>query len=243
MDSPGRVPGFLIRSAMDFAISVSPDLKALTKSLSQIEKQQLPFTIAQTLTAVAKIAQGEEKAAMSEVFDRPTPFTVNSVAVKGARKSDLEARVFIKDIAAAYLEPYEFGGNHKLIGRGKTWLNPKDRALLNQYGNFNKSALQRLEARPDVFVGTIKTKRGEQIGGVWQRPQNAKVVRRAGKRGVAVRGANTTGHLKLLIRFGDEMPVRRHLEFGERAFEVVDANFAREFDKAMAKALATAKLG
>lgn len=225
-----------------FAISVSADLQRLTKSLGQLEKQQLPFAIAQTLTAVAKIAQAEEKAAMPEVFDRPTPFTINSVAVKGARKTDLEARVFIKDIAAAYLEPYEFGGNHKLIGRGKTWLNPKDRTLLNQYGNLNKSAMQRLEARPDVFVGTIKTKSGEQIGGVWQRPQNAKVIKRAGKRGVAVRGANTTGHLKLLVRFGDAMPVKRHLEFGERAFEAVDANFDREFEKAMAKALATAKL-
>ncbi|WP_434715498.1 hypothetical protein [Paraburkholderia sp. A3RO-2L] len=227
---------------MAFAISVAADLKALTKSLTQLEKQQLPFAIAQTLTAVAKIAQAGEKAAMPEVFDRPTPFTVNSVAVKGARKSDLEARVFIKDIAAAYLEPYEFGGNHKLIGRGKTWLNPKDRTLLNQFGNLNKSAMQRLESRSDVFVGTIKTKNGEQIGGVWQRPQNAKVIKRAGRRGVALRGANTTGHLRLLIRFGDAMPVRRHLEFGERAFEAVDENFAREFDKAMAKALASAKL-
>jgi hypothetical protein len=227
---------------MAFAIDVSADLKALTKSLSLLEQQQLPFAIAQALTSVARIAQAEEKAAMPEVFDRPTPFTVNSVAVKSARKSDLEARVFIKDIAAAYLEPYEFGGNHKLIGRGKTWLNPKDRTLLNQYGNLSRTALQRLEARPDVFVGSIKTKSGEQIGGVWQRPQNAKVIKRAGKRGVAVRGANTTGHLRLLIRFGDATPVRRHLEFGERAFEAVDANFAREFDKAMAKALATAKL-
>jgi hypothetical protein len=225
-----------------FAISVSADLQKLTKSLSQLEKQQLPFAIAQTLTAVAKIAQAEEKAAMPEVFDRPTPFTINSVAVKGARKTDLEARVFIKDIAAAYLEPYEFGGNHTLIGRGKTWLNPKDKTLLNQYGNFSKSATQRLESRPDVFVGTIKTKSGDQIGGVWQRPQNAKVIKRSGKRGVAIRGANTTGHLKLLIRFGDAIPVRRHLEFGERALESVDANFASEFDKAMAKAVVTAKL-
>ncbi|MFP3428751.1 hypothetical protein SB781_03275 [Paraburkholderia sp. SIMBA_061] len=179
---------------------------------------------------------------MPEVFDRPTPFTINSVAVKGARKTDLEARVFIKDIAAAYLEPYEFGGNHKLIGRGKTWLNPKDRTLLNQYGNFSKSALQRLESRPDVFVGTIKTKSGDSIGGVWQRPQNAKVIKRTGKRGVAIRGVNTTGHLKLLVRFGDALPVKRHLEFGDRALESVDANFDGEFEKAMAKALATAKL-
>ncbi|AOK33951.1 hypothetical protein WL90_06605 [Burkholderia cenocepacia] len=225
-----------------FAISVDTDVRALTKSLTRLQKDQLPFAISQAITATAKIAQGAEKAALPEVFDRPTPFTINSVAVKGARKSELEARVFVKDIAAAYLEPYEFGGDHKLIGRGKTWLNPKDRSLLNQYGNFSRNALQRLEARPDVFVGTVKTKSGESIGGVWQRPANVKAVKRSGKRGVALRGVNKSDHLKLLIRFGDATPVKRHLEFGERAFEVVDEHFADEFEKAMARAIATAKL-
>jgi hypothetical protein len=228
--------------AASFAISVSPDLKALTKSLSTLEKQQLPFAISQALTSVAKLAQAAEKQAMPEVFDRPTPFTINSVAVKGARKSDLEARVFVKDIAAAYLAPYEFGGNHKLIGQGKTWLNPKDKALLNQYGNFSKGALQRLEGRPDIFVGSVKTKSGQSIGGVWQRPTDVKMIKRSGKRGVALRGVNKTGYLKLLVRFGDERPVKQHLEFGERAFEIVDEHFPREFDKAMAKAIATAKV-
>lgn len=225
-----------------FAISVDADVRALTKSLTRLQKDQLPFAISQALTATAKLAQGAEKAALPEVFDRPTPFTINSVSVKGARKSDLEARVFVKDIAAAYLEPYEFGGDHKLIGRGKTWLNPKDKALLNQYGNFSRNALQRLEARPDVFVGTIKTKSGESIGGVWQRPANIKAIKRSGKRGVALRGVNKSDHLKLLIRFGDATPVKRHLEFGGRAFEVVDEHFDREFEKAMARAIATAKL-
>jgi hypothetical protein len=93
-----------------------------------------------------------------------------------------------------------------------------------------------------VFVGTIKTKSGESIGGVWQRPTNVKAIKRSGKRGVALRGINKTDHLKLLVRFGDAQPVKRHLEFGERAFEVVDEHFAREFDKAMARAMATAKL-
>lgn len=225
-----------------FAISVDADVRALSKSLTRLQKDHLPFAISQALTATAKLAQGAEKAALPEVFDRPTPFTINSVAVKGARKSDLEARVFVKDIAAAYLEPYEFGGVHKLIGRGKTWLNPKDKTLLNQYGNFSRNALQRLEARPDVFVGTVKTKSGESIGGVWQRPTNVKAVKRSGKRGVALRGVNKSDHLKLLIRFGDAEPVRQHLEFGERAFEVADEHFGREFERAMARAIATAKL-
>ncbi|WP_434663488.1 hypothetical protein P5W99_24470 [Paraburkholderia sp. A3BS-1L] len=224
-----------------FQISVADDIKKLRKSLIDLEKQQLPFATAKALTAVAKNAQAAEKEVMPEVFDRPTPFTVNSVAVKGARKSDLEARVFIKDIAAAYLEPFEFGGNHKLLGSGRTWLNPKDKTLLNQYGNFSKTALKRLQARPDIFIGNVKTSSGETIGGVWRRPPSARVTKVRGKRGSVVQGS-PRGHLKLLVRFGDARPVRQHMEFGERAFEVVDATFEREFETAMREAIATAKL-
>ncbi|WP_321810084.1 hypothetical protein [Burkholderia sp. BCC1985] len=225
-----------------FDISVGDDIARLRRSLTALERDQLPFATAIALTAVAKKAQAAEKDAMPEVFDRPTPFTVNSVAVKGARKSDLEARVFVKDIAAAYLAPYEFGGDHKLLGSGKTWLNPKDKSLLNQYGNFSKTALKRLQARPDVFIGSIKTSSGETIGGVWQRPPSVRVTKVRGRRGAVVRTADPRGHLKLLIRFGDARPVRQHLEFGERAFEIVDETFESEFDLAMRQAIATAKL-
>lgn len=224
-----------------FKISVSDDIAKLRKSLTDLEKRQLPFATANALTALAKNAQAAEKEAMPEVFDRPTPFTVNSVAVRGARKSNLEARVFIKDIAAAYLEPFEFGGNHKLLGSGRTWLNPKDKAQLNQYGNFSKTALKRLQARPDIFIGNIKTSSGETIGGVWRRPPSARVTKVRGKRGSVVQGS-PRGHLKLLVRFGDARPVKQHLEFGERAFEVVNDTFEREFEVAMNQAIATAKL-
>ncbi|WP_175867874.1 hypothetical protein [Burkholderia diffusa] len=224
-----------------FKISVADDIAKIRKSLTDLEKRQLPFATANALTALAKNAQAAEKEAMPEVFDRPTPFTVNSVAVRGARKSNLEARVFIKDIAAAYLEPFEFGGNHKLLGSGRTWLNPKDKTQLNQYGNFSKTALKRLQARPDIFIGNIKTSSGETIGGVWRRPPSARVTKVKGKRGSVVQGS-PRGHLKLLVRFGDARPVKQLLEFGERAFEVVNDTFEREFEVAMNQAIATAKL-
>lgn len=224
-----------------FSISVRADFQAAARGLSALERKQLPFATATALTSLAKLAQAAEKKALPQIFDRPTPFTVNSIGVKGARKASLVATVFVKDIAAAYLAPFEFGGPHKLIGSGRTWLNPKDKALLNQYGNFSKSAIDRLKARPDVFVGTVHTRNGEQIGGVWQRPAPTKIINTPGKRGTKLRGANKTGHLKLLVRFGDAMPVKQHLNFGKRSEATVKANAAAEFAKALAKALATAK--
>lgn len=225
--------------AAPFTISVASNIAAVSRALSDVERKQLPFAIAQTITAVARLAAKAEKDAMPKIFDRPTPFTVNSVAVKGATKSNPEAIVYIKDIAASYLAPYEFGGTHKLIGSGRTWLNPKDRSLLNKYGNLSTTTLNRLKGRPDIFVGTIKTRSGESIGGVWQRPAPTKVVRTPGMKTKSLRGQNQSGHLKLLIRFGDAKPVRQHLEFGSRAQAVVQRAFAVEFGKALAKAVAT----
>lgn len=222
-------------------ISVWSDLNKATRVLDALQRKQLPFATATMLTSLAKIAQAEEKKALPHIFDRPTPFTINSIGIKAARKSAPEAMVFVKDIAAAYLEPYEVGGTHMMIGSGKTWLNPKDKLLLNKYGNFSASTLARLKARPDIFVGTIKTKSGEQIGGVWQRPAPTKVIQSPGKRTAKVRGANQSGHLKLLVRFGDPRPVRQHLDFGKRAAAVVNKHVAIEFAKALTKAMATAK--
>jgi len=224
------------------AISVKSNIAAIQRQLSDVERKQIPFATAQALTAVARLAKTAEQKAMPQIFDRPTPFTVNSVAVKGATKSTQQAVVYIKDVAAAYLAPFEFGGQHKLIGSGRTWLNPKDRALLNKYGNLSTTTLNRLKGRPDIFIGTVQTRSGQKIGGVWQRPVKApKAGAARGPRSTSMRGRNRSDHLKLLIRFGDAQPVKQHLEFGSRAQSVVESSFAVEFGKALARAVATAK--
>lgn len=226
-------------------VSVSTSAKDVQRSLDALARKQLPFATAKALTAVAKRVQADEQKAMKGVLDRPTPFTVNAVAVKGARKSDLQAVVYVRDIAAKYLEPFEFGGDHKLIGKGITWLNPKNGLPLNQYGNLTKSMLARLKGRSDVFVGKVKTKNGEVISGVWQRPYiraNQKVRGVSRRNGLVNHTTNTTGRLKLLMRFGDEMPVKQHLNYRVRAKQTINAIFDAELSKAMTEALATAKL-
>jgi hypothetical protein len=225
---------------MTLNISIRADVKRVQRSLSQLAEKQLPFAAAQACTALAKQVQTEERQALARVFDRPTPFTVNSVGVKAARKTQPEAVVFIKDIAAAYLAPYEEGGVHKLIGAGKTWLNPKDKTLLNQYGNLSKTALTRLKHRGDTFIGTVKTKQGERIGGVWQRPYIRPNQNIRGRSKVPA-GSNTTGRLKLLVRFGDALLVRQHFDYRTRAEWVVRQQFNKAFGQALARALATAK--
>ena len=205
-------------------IDVRKALKPALRRLSDVQKKQVPFATAQALTAVARMAQGAIKAELPSVFDRPTPFTINSIAVTPARKTNLTAVVFAKDIAAQYLEPYESGGT-QFLGAKRAILAPVAQRT-NQYGNLPRTALARLKAKPNVFTGRIVTKSGQSISGVWQRSPSAK-----GK----------AGGLKLLIRFEDAKPVQQKLHFRDTARRVAITNIRAEFRKAMTVALATAR--
>jgi hypothetical protein len=223
----------------DFEISIASNLKQVQKSLGAFANQQLPFATATALTALAKRVKEEEVKNLAATFKNPSPFTLRSVRSTAARKDSPVATVFVMDKAAEYLDPYEAGGVHKLPGRAL--LNPKDIAL-NQYGQLPRRTLAALKARSDIFIGKVKTKRGI-VNGVWQRSAATAVVtnKRTGKTRISKKGVNATGKLKLLIRFGDALPVRQRLNYQARAKQVIDREFNREFGKAMARAIASAR--
>lgn len=219
---------------MEFALRV--DVSQLRKGLKGIQQKQLPFAVAQALTATAGRVGLAWDAEMKEKLDRPTPFTLNSVAVLPARKSNLKATVLLKDIAAAYLEPFVDGGVHFLGGK-RALLGPKNVAL-NAYGNLSRNKVAALKGKPGVFVGPVTLKSGAVVSGVWQRTATGKVAKGRRIKGVV---SPQAGHLKLLIRFADDLPVRQRLDFQGRAEKAVKAYFEPEFAKAFAKAMATAK--
>jgi len=235
-----------------FTISVRSNAKELGKSLDAFIHRQLPFAIAQGINrTAARVADGESEN-VKNTFKSPTPFTQKSVGVRKARKAAPTAIVYMKDIAAAYLQPYETGGVHKLPGRAL--LNPKD-IKLNQYGQMSRGTLAKLKAMPGVFVGAVKTKDGQVVNGIWQRPflrgadaqlgagmsvrQRNKLLR--GKHPNLPKGANTTGTLKLLVRFGDALPVNKQLGWGKRAKQIVDRWIDDDLAAALKAANATAR--
>lgn len=230
-------------------INVRSNVKELQRKLSDLAYKQLPFATAQALTALAKNVQAGEKDAMGSIFDRPKPFTVNSVGITAARKDNLQATVYMKDIAAAYLMPYEFGGKNTL--NSKALLKPVGAVSeLDRFGNLPKNYLAKLRGRKDIFIGKVVTKAGE-VNGVWQRTltEGAKSVgvTRIDKKTGALRigktraALNQTGHLKLLVRFEDAHPATQHMGWFKRAEHTVRSNFDREMGKALARAIASAK--
>lgn len=220
-------------SYQGFAMAGIKELSAQLQTL----KKQIPFATAQALTSVARQIATAEKTAFQRKLENPTPFTVKAVGSVGARKDNLKAKVFVRDIAASYLEPFEFGGMHKL--NGQALLNPKN-VKLNKFGNLARNKIAQLKAKPNVFIGDI-----DGINGVWQRVK-AKKGRKGKKR--QKRSANGTRRArdknpvpKLLIQFGDALPVKPTLGYMDRAEKMAAALMPGAISKAIDEALKTAK--
>jgi hypothetical protein len=225
-------------------IKITSNMKDVLRRIDAFTARQLPFVLAQGINATAVRVQVAETDNIKSTFKNPTPFTQKSVGLSKARKSAPVATIYVKKIAAAYLQPYEDGGVHKLNSRAL--LNPKD-IRLNSYGQLPRATLGRLKARPDVFVGAIRTRGGQSVNGVWQRvaPKRGRGAgKAAGRRGVnkaTLAQQSPRGRLKLLIRFGDALPVNKQLNFGSTAREIVDRYFPGDFQAALDQALKTAK--
>lgn len=212
------------------------NLTDLSNQLRTLRKQ-IPFATAQAMTAVVRKIEDAQKVAMQRNLDNPTPFTVKSVKSRGARKNDLKAKVFVMNTAAAYLEPFEIGGVHKL--NGSALLNPKD-IKLNKYGNLPRNKLSSLKSKENTFIGDIGG-----VNGVWQR-KKAKKGKKGRKR--LQRSPNGTRRdrkkqpmPKLLIRFGDALPVEPVLGYQDRAMKMTQALLPQEINRALAEAIRTAR--
>ncbi|EPV3838519.1 hypothetical protein Q4R42_17810 [Morganella morganii subsp. sibonii] len=212
------------------------NLTDLSNQLRTLRKQ-IPFATAQAMTSVVRKIEDAQKVAMQRNLDNPTPFTVKSVKSRGARKSDLKAKVFVMNTAAAYLEPFETGGVHKL--NGSALLNPKD-IKLNKYGNLPRNKLSSLKSKENTFIGDISG-----VNGVWQR-KKAKKGKKGRKR--LQRSPNGTRRdrkkqpmPKLLIRFGDALPVEPVLGYQDRAMKMTQALLPQEINRAIAEAIRTAR--
>lgn len=216
------------------SISIRSNIDQVSKDLGYLAYKQLPFATAQTVNALAVLAKEAEKKAMPEVFDNPTPFTINSVSILRATKLAPVATVFIKDKTADYLAPYEYGGM-QFLGSKPASLMPIQ-ASANQWGNLPLGSIKKYMGRKDCFMGEVKTKKG-MVYGIWQRPTAVATLKGAKQK----RLANTTGGLKLLVAFKKPTETKKRLNFGDRAASVVEHNFDAVFDEQMAKAVSNSR--
>jgi len=215
-------------------ISVKSDVNKALKSMSRLHKKQVPFAAALGLTMTAKKVAKVEQRMMVRKLDRPTPFTIKGVRWERADKKDfatgrLHSRVYLMPTQAEYLRFQIEGGTR--TPRGTAIAVPTSNVKLNRYGNLagGQGRIKRLLAKKNTFQGTIGG-----VAGVWQRSKRGKRSRG---------GSGTIGQsgLKLLVAYESSAQYRPRFDFYGIAERSVRTNVGKEMDKAIGRALRSAK--
>lgn len=151
------------------------------EGIEQVQRQyaalgrDLNKAIAAGINKTAERVIEAEKTAMRDNLDRPTPFTLNSMAslkANGLHRNPA-ALVFVKPKAAAYLQLPIFGGVYgDKPDTPKGGLHPS-KIRKNRFGNIprKKDALEGIIKGERQFIGTIKTRSGQQLYGLFERPK------------------------------------------------------------------------
>lgn len=151
------------------AINIRVDTSDVMRALRRLSKEDAPIVTAYALTKTAQDIKAAEIETMKEVFDRPTRFTLNALAVKPATKRNLSAEVFFKEgfgsvPAWRYLGPQVEGGprQHKsfekrLIAAGHMkpdeFAVPGQGAKLDQSGNMTGPTIERILSQVQAAGG------------------------------------------------------------------------------------------
>lgn len=144
-------------------LSLIANPKAFLAEQDRIARN-IDFATAVALTRTAQQIKTEAVFAMSRVFDRPTPFTLNSLEIKPATKANQEAFVQTKEgfagvPAGRYLAGEVLGGprhmkSHERKLRGYT--SPGEFADLDQYGGIRGSTYTKILSQLSLLSDTTQ---------------------------------------------------------------------------------------
>jgi hypothetical protein len=151
-------------------VSVKDNIKEVTKGLSSIQKKQIPFATMLALNDTAFALHKTYKAQTKQKFDNPTSFTQKGFRVQKAKKTHLEAIVFVDKKRVDYMELQVDGGTRfpkKTAIIVPSSKNSNDLAKY-QSGNLTKGAVNKIKGQRDkYFFGKPKGNQGSE--GIWER--------------------------------------------------------------------------
>jgi hypothetical protein len=163
-------------------MKTSITVKGIDQALSaaRILGKEAPMAVAKALTRIATQSKKKQVATMTQVFDRPVPFVLNSLYVQMATPAALEAKVWLRIFpgkgsqAEKFLGPQIFGGQrtHKrfekaLIAKGIMDANdyaiPAEGADFDAYGNMRPSQIVQILSYLGAFaeIGYVANRRAK----------------------------------------------------------------------------------
>lgn len=251
-----------------FTINVQSDIKDLVRKVDAFQWRHVPFATAMALTRTAYDVKEDLVNEMKRVFDRPTPYTLNSLRVIPAKKDKLEAYVWLKDEfgtakgtpATKYLMPHIQGGGRNvkrferwLIARGimpaGMYVVPASGAELDQYGNISRGTftkvLSQLQANPEALSNETAASRKRAASRKTGKNARYFVGRPGnGKLPLGVYARYGFGHgsaVKPIMFFVGQPKYKKDYHFMEVSEKAINRNFPGRFKEAMEYALKTAR--
>lgn len=246
-------------------IDVRHDLEQVISKLQNIRRDQLPYATARAVTGTAQLVKKALNSEMLYAFDRPTPYTMNSLFLSPATKAIPVAKVWLKDDAgkgtpaARYLLPEIVGGERRykrferalsavgLLPAGM-YAMPGESAQIDQYGNMSRAQVMRI----------LSGLRAAETRSGYQANRTARSARRKGRNlaqyfvgqpgggklplGIWQRFAFAHGSaVKPVAIFTGAPQYKQRYRFREIADQVVRDEFPSQFRSAYAAAIATAR--
>lgn len=241
-------------------LSVREDISKLESVIDALADKQIRFAISRALNDTASAARDAVRKEMPSIFDRPTPYTENSVAMLASSRERLVSTVLIKDRQAQYLAIEETGGvrtagSASAPGIAALTL-PGVAAQLNEFGNLpnhyqrnlRRAAQADAEKRSDVRAGVATTAKDKRR----LARQRAAISRDKGIFYSAQTGPHGHGPGGYFVRTGDH-ELRRltgfeqtetykpRFGFGDRVRAAAAVAFPKAFVTRLREAIATAR--
>jgi len=189
-------------------ITIRPEgITDLLQRLGGMERQ-IPYAVANGQNTTARRVKDGLKTSMQAVFDRPTPFVLNSLQMTPARAPrDLRSSVWFKDppnlgTKDHFLLPQVRGGSRPKkpfeMGMGGRYVVPSIYTNLDRYGNLGRGQITKLlslsggfhevgftmnarsRAKKKEYFRLLKQK-GKLPPGIYQRIDNGEARARAGR--------------------------------------------------------------
>lgn len=209
-------------------------------------KKQIREAAAKALTATARAVKEAMPAAMERTLDRPTPFTKKGLYVSGATPERLTAEVGFMDIQARYMKYQIAGGTRASGSRG---IRLPGNITLDPFGNIPKGMTDKLKAAAQSGdlskaitqrLGVGKRRKGDApIQLFYGRPTGSRWSR--APMGIWRRVPGRPGKLIPVIVFEDKPALyRSRFDFEREAAAVVQSEWDRQFDAALAQAMGAA---
>lgn len=233
----------------------SQTVAEVIRSVRDVPARVIPYAASTAMTRVASLAAKTELPnAMRSSFDRPTRWTLNSLAIEPATRDKLSARIFVKNEAAGgvpqenYLLPGVDGGARRekgferslryagLLGAGERVM-PGRQISLDANGNISRTLIQSINVWAKSGAG--RTAKASGKGAQRVKAQNPRGYFLFGKPGGTRGVAQRSGSLVMpVLVFTQRQPVyRARLDFTGIAERTALLHFGPEFNRAAAAIL------